>query len=190
MQKYVEDGVQLDHEKLEGIIYNLLSNAAKFTPTKGQVSFTATVKMADSSTCSLHLLVEDTGISIPSVQLSRIFERFYQVDISATRPYEGTGIGLALVKELVGLHGGMIEVQSTEGRGSTFHLHIPFTLAEAAEIPKENGTKLQSERGELNMENHGAASKEPTGKRDLPKKDSRYAYQKLVNILLQNAFIY
>jgi signal transduction histidine kinase/DNA-binding response OmpR family regulator len=123
--------VHLDCEKLEQIVNNLLSNAAKFTQAKGQVSFTATIQMYGSRTCSLQILVQDTGIGIPAGQLPRIFDRFYQADSSLTRHYEGTGIGLALVRELIDLHGGRVEVQSQEGRGSTFSLQIPYTLAEA-----------------------------------------------------------
>jgi signal transduction histidine kinase len=103
--------VQLDREKLEQIINNLLSNAAKFTQAKGQVNFTATIHTLDTHTCSLHILVQDTGIGIPTTQLPLIFDRFYQADSSPTRNYEGSGIGLALVKELVALHGGKIEVE-------------------------------------------------------------------------------
>jgi DNA-binding response OmpR family regulator len=96
--------------------------------------------MADFHTCTLHLLVEDTGIGIPAAQLPRIFERFYQADSSVTRHYEGTGIGLALVKELVALYGGKIDVQSQEGRGSTFTLYIPFTLADARKVDSDAET--------------------------------------------------
>jgi signal transduction histidine kinase/DNA-binding response OmpR family regulator len=173
--------VQLDREKLEVILNNLLSNAGKFTPAGGQVSFTATLQMRDSRTCSLHLLVEDTGIGIPAAQLPRIFERFYQVDSSATRHYEGTGIGLALVKELVALHGGKIEVQSREGQGSTFTLYIPFTLADTAQVERENRTVVQSEREELKREsNLVKANEEESEKGEFTGKSTKHACQILV----------
>jgi signal transduction histidine kinase/DNA-binding response OmpR family regulator len=175
--------VQLDHEKLEAIINNLLSNAAKFTPAKGQVCFTATLQLTDSSTCSLLLLVEDTGIGIPQAQLPRIFERFYQIDSSATRHYEGTGIGLALVKELVSLHGGKIETQSTEGKGSTFTLHIPYTLSDVLQEAKENGIEVHREREELTQETNLA--EEMNEEEEIPKgeftgKSTKHAPQILV----------
>jgi signal transduction histidine kinase/DNA-binding response OmpR family regulator len=162
--------VQLDREKLEAILNNLLSNAGKFTPAGGQVSFTATLQMADFHTCTLHLLVEDTGIGIPAAQLPRIFERFYQADSSVTRHYEGTGIGLALVKELVDLHEGKIDVQSKEGLGSTFTLHIPFTLSDAAQIERE--------REQFTIENNLAAQE--SGKGELTGKRLKQACQILV----------
>lgn len=125
--------VQVDGEKLEQIINNLLSNAAKFTRAKGEVGFLATVQMVDAHCCFLLVLVQDTGVGIPASQLPRIFDRFYQADSSATRQHEGTGIGLALVKELVELHGGQVQAESTEGKGSTFTLQLPFLLADARE---------------------------------------------------------
>ncbi len=73
--------------------------------------------------------VADTGIGIPSDQLPKIFDRFYQVDSSATRHYGGTGIGLSLVKELVVLMGGSIETESLPGRGTTFIIHVPLKVS-------------------------------------------------------------
>ena len=118
--------VLMDSDKLEQILSNLLTNAYKFTSTKGQVRLSAAIEPLQTGTCDLQLVVQDTGIGIGEHQLPRIFDRFYQVDDSATRSYEGTGIGLALVKELVDLHGGQIKVESTMGSGTTFRLYIPL----------------------------------------------------------------
>ena len=73
------------------------------------------------------LEVTDTGIGIPHDQLGRIFERFYQVNGSTTRRYDGTGLGLALVKEIVEAHGGKVDVESKVGQGSTFKVYLPIT---------------------------------------------------------------
>lgn len=108
-----------DRDKVEKIFYNLLSNAFKFTD-EGEV----TVMIVDKDDF-ISVIVKDTGIGIPAQRLSNIFNRFYQVDNTETREQEGTGIGLALVKELVHLHAGRINVQSRVGKGSSFILNFP-----------------------------------------------------------------
>ncbi len=101
---------------------NLVGNALKFTPVGGRVS----VRLSRSEG-AVRLEVADTGIGIPGDQLTRIFERFYQVDGSATRKYGGVGLGLALVKEIVEAHGGQIMVASQVGIGTTFTIVLPMT---------------------------------------------------------------
>jgi signal transduction histidine kinase/DNA-binding response OmpR family regulator len=142
--------VQMDGEKLEHIINNLLSNAAKFTPANGDVNFTAAVDINHENTCSLQILVQDTGAGIPSHHLPLIFNRFFQSDNSETRSYEGTGIGLALVKELVNLMKGQIRAESIEGKGSNFLVTIPFELAEAQDKDRDS-LKIDIESTHENM---------------------------------------
>jgi signal transduction histidine kinase/DNA-binding response OmpR family regulator len=113
--------VQLDPDKLDKIVYNLLSNAFKFTPQCG----TVTIQVALDHHNEILLTVSDNGIGIPHHLQAKIFNRFYQVDASQTRQYEGTGIGLAIAKELVELFKGTIEVNSTLGEGSTFCVKLP-----------------------------------------------------------------
>ena len=113
--------VAADHEQLEKVLLNLLSNAVKFTEAGGIVD----VSVARNDDDAL-IVVRDTGTGIAADELPRIFERFYQVDSAATRRYDGTGIGLALVRELVELHGGEIRVASVEGEGSTFTVRLPI----------------------------------------------------------------
>ncbi len=110
-----------DKDKIEKITTNLLSNAFKFTPVGGAIEFK--VKRTDKD---VELTVSDTGIGISAERLDKIFDRFYQVDSSHTREYEGTGLGLALTKELVELHRGQIRVESEEGKGSRFTVTIPL----------------------------------------------------------------
>lgn len=107
--------VYLDIEKFDKVLYNLLSNAMKFTPSGG--SITVALQQAGDH-CSLQVI--DTGIGIRPDQIPHLFERFRQAEGSANRSYEGSGLGLALVKELVELHGGQIAVESVYGEGSTF----------------------------------------------------------------------
>ncbi len=117
--------VSFDAKQMEKVLANLLSNAVKFTDAGGQVAVTV-----DVTSSMAEIRVADTGVGIAIEKLPRIFDRFYQVEDSTTRPYEGTGIGLALVKELVDLHGGTVHAESEPGRGSTFTVRIP-ALSEA-----------------------------------------------------------
>ena len=113
--------VYIDSEKVEKIVHNLLSNAFKFTKEGGQVILNL---KADEKHCSI--IVKDTGIGIPGDQLNKVFDRFYQVDSSQTRGYEGSGLGLALAKDLVELHRGKISVHSKEGKGTTLTVTLPL----------------------------------------------------------------
>lgn len=122
--------LESDPDKLEKIIYNLLSNAFKFTPSGGKVTIHALIAHKNK----LRLSVSDTGIGIAEEMREKIFDRFYQVDSSHTRAYEGTGIGLALTKELVELFDGEIEVDSQEGQGSIFTVSIPIQLLDASAV--------------------------------------------------------
>jgi signal transduction histidine kinase len=124
MKLVVEDSaldsdVYVDREMWEKIVFNLLSNAFKFT-FEGQI--TVGLKMSGES---VELEVTDTGTGIPEAELPHLFERFHRVKGARGRSYEGSGIGLALVQELVKLHGGSVRVKSEEGRGSTFTVSIP-----------------------------------------------------------------
>jgi two-component system sensor histidine kinase/response regulator len=98
----------------------LIGNAVKFTPAGG----TITVRLYQEEQ-DVVLEVHDTGVGIPTDKQKRIFDRFYQVDGSARRRYGGVGLGLALVKEIVEVYGGRIEVKSEVKRGSSFIAHIP-----------------------------------------------------------------
>jgi signal transduction histidine kinase/DNA-binding response OmpR family regulator len=111
-----------DEDIIEKILTNLLANAFKFTPADGNII----VSICLSENAMLELKVEDTGTGIPSEKLPFIFDRFYQADDSHKKQYEGTGIGLALVKELVELHNGTISVESTINSGTTFSCYFPF----------------------------------------------------------------
>jgi signal transduction histidine kinase/DNA-binding response OmpR family regulator/ligand-binding sensor domain-containing protein len=111
----------VDEEKIEKIIHNLLSNAFKFTQAGGEII--VNLRVAEKSAL---ISVADSGIGIAVNQLDKIFDRFYQVDSSQTRDYEGSGLGLALVKDLVELHHGGISVDSKEGKGTTFTVSLPM----------------------------------------------------------------
>jgi PAS domain S-box-containing protein len=110
----------VDPDLWEKIVLNLLSNAFKFT-LQGEIE----VRL-ESEDGQAVLTVRDTGVGIPSDQLPHVFERFHRIEHSRGRTHEGTGIGLALVQELVKLHGGTVGVESVAGHGSTFRVAIPL----------------------------------------------------------------
>jgi signal transduction histidine kinase/DNA-binding response OmpR family regulator/ligand-binding sensor domain-containing protein len=117
-----------DHDKIQTILVNLISNALKFTPEEGQISLAFHTISPNHAPHPEQVVFElsDTGVGIPAEQLERIFDRFYQVDDSSTRKGEGSGIGLALVQELVKLMQGKIAVESTPGKGTAFRITLPF----------------------------------------------------------------
>lgn len=117
------DPVYVDRDMWEKIVLNLISNAFKFT-LKGEIE----VRL-DSVGPGARLTVRDTGVGIPSDELPRMFERFHRIEQSRGRTHEGTGIGLALVHELVKIHGGTVSVDSVAGEGSTFRVTVPFGTA-------------------------------------------------------------
>jgi signal transduction histidine kinase len=109
-----------DQERLELVFGHLMENAIKFSPNGGTVTLRA---WADEKMVRVSIVDEGIGIS-PSL-LSRIFERFYQVDGSTKRRFGGMGIGLALVWEIIEVHGGSVQVESEPGKGSTFTVSLP-----------------------------------------------------------------
>ena len=112
--------VYIDREMWEKVVLNLLSNALKFT-FDGTIS--VTLRAEDSGAV---LRISDTGSGIAADEMPRLFERFHRIPTTRSRSNEGSGIGLALVRELVGLHGGSITAGSTEGAGTTFTVRLPF----------------------------------------------------------------
>lgn len=112
--------VYIDKQMWEKVVFNILSNAFKYT-LSGSITLRLFTEKANAI-----LEVEDTGVGIPEKDLPHMFERFHRVENVVGRTYEGTGIGLSLIKELVQLHAGTISVKSKEGKGSTFTVKIPF----------------------------------------------------------------
>jgi signal transduction histidine kinase/class 3 adenylate cyclase/two-component SAPR family response regulator len=130
-------GLYLDLERFDKVLYNLLSNAMKFTPSSG--SITITLQPAGDH-CLLK--VSDTGIGIRPDQIPHLFERFRQAEGSANRSYEGSGLGLSLVKELVELHGGQVTVDSAYGAGTTFTVWLQTG---SAHLPPHQVIDVQTE---------------------------------------------
>jgi PAS domain S-box-containing protein len=124
----IEPGVEViagDPARLQQVVWNLLTNAIKFTPAGGRVSVCLRRLPA-----GVQIVVSDTGAGIKPEFLPRIFDRFQQADLSVTRRFGGLGLGLAIVRHLVELHGGSVEAASPgEGRGATFAILLPSNLA-------------------------------------------------------------
>ena len=173
-----EVDVYCDKDMLEKILNNLLSNALKFTLGGGRVDVHVGVFPSSPRTVSgpreaermgvgelLELSVCDTGIGIPSNQLGKVFDRFYQVEASQTREHEGSGLGLALVKDLVELHHGTIQVQSEVGQGTTFTVRLPLGRShlrddEIVEGPESVEPTMREGDGALVDKAGGGAKKE------------------------------
>ena len=126
--------VFVDHDMWEKIVLNLLSNAFKFT-FAGEI-----VVRLRGINGHAELVVRDSGVGIPAAELPRVFDRFHRIEGQRSRTYEGSGIGLALVQELVKLHGGAIRAESEEGRGTAFVVTVPFG---AGHLPAE---RIDAER--------------------------------------------
>jgi signal transduction histidine kinase len=152
--------IHADPDALEKVVVNLLGNALKFTDAGGRIS----VEGWEEDEGGIHLQISDTGVGIPAEQLDHIFDRFAQVDAGATRRFEGTGIGLALVKELVELHGGRVYAESDgPGMGSRMHVVLPVGESDTdaadavqqsllGEISPRAGSSLAAMEAELDLE--------------------------------------
>lgn len=152
--------LMVDPKIMEKIILNLISNALKFTPEGGKV----TVQL-EKHEDQVHLIVTDTGIGIPSDQISKLFERFHQVDASTTRTHEGTGIGLALISQFAHLMQGNISVESELGVGSRFTVCLPIKQADETEINPD----LTHEKKPKNLTIKAPLSKLSLGEKRKPK---------------------
>jgi signal transduction histidine kinase len=122
--------VQGDPEKIMWVLNQLLDNAVKFTPSGGRVIF----GLKEESTNLIMVSIADTGIGIPAHRLQEIFEPFHQLDDSSTRKFGGTGLGLSLVRQIVEAHGSLLDVNSIEGKGTTFK--FPLLV-----VPEDNKKK-------------------------------------------------
>ncbi len=138
--------VLADRDMLEKILLNLIFNSVKFTPSRGKVEISAIVKEG-----FLFLKVLDTGMGISEQDLPHIFDRFWQADASAQRKYQGTGIGLSLVKELTEVQGGTVAAESQFGKGTTITVRIPVEKTsevigpDAQLLEQKDSTLIQSE---------------------------------------------
>jgi len=122
-----------DETRLNQVFSNLLSNAIKFTHSGG-VTLGARKLSSTSKKSTIQFMVKDTGIGIPANKQQEVFESFTQADTDTTRKYGGTGLGLAISRKLVGLFGGELQIQSEEGKGSTFYFTVEMEVNENAKL--------------------------------------------------------
>ena len=120
--------IRADERKVKQVVYNLLANAVKFTPEGGRMGIRA---WRDEKNVSVE--VWDTGIGIAEKDQSKVFSKFEQLDGSTSRRYEGTGLGLALARSMVELHGGTLRLESEIGKGSRFFFSLPYNQAECVD---------------------------------------------------------
>jgi len=151
------ENIVSDQQRLAQVLDNFLSNAVKFTPPEGTISFSVKKLKEDEKTCTLEIKVEDSGIGIPEEELDKIFSLFEQADGGITRKYGGTGLGLPICTSIIHLMGGTIYVDSTPGEGSTFGFTITVELG-------SRGAAKDS----LNLQFGGAATQNAAGK-NMPK---------------------
>ncbi|AEV98729.1 hypothetical protein A4D02_09290 [Niastella koreensis] len=148
--------IYFDKDKIEKILFNLLSNAFKYTHDNGQVSINLVYNARDNNEGdgTLAIEVKDTGIGIPADKQEKIFERFFQTDVPASMANQGTGIGLAITKEFVKLHNGIITVKSEPEQGTCFTVLLPAkkfyepaVRPAGASIPVQDMEELMAEEG-------------------------------------------
>ena len=113
--------VEIDTDKMMQVIDNIMNNAIKYSPDGGVI----TVRMTQNQNHVI-LSISDQGLGIPRKDLGKIFDRFYRVDKARSRAQGGTGLGLAIAKEIVEAHHGKIWADSSEGKGSTFYISLPY----------------------------------------------------------------
>ena len=140
-----------DYARIKQVLFNLIGNAIKFTETGG-VTIDVTHCELAGGRCLLRFEVRDTGIGIDSEKKELVFEKFVQADASTTRVYGGTGLGLTICQDLVGLMGGEIGVESEPGKGSSFWFTIP------CEVPVSQGTEVAPGLGSAELPRHAPAS--------------------------------
>jgi signal transduction histidine kinase len=142
----VPEQLRGDEGRLRQVLVNLLGNAVKFTEQGGiEVSIGTFEPLKAQGELYVEFSVRDTGVGIPADQLQRIFDRFTQVDSSLTRRHGGTGLGLALTRQIVEKMGGSIWAESVVGSGSTFHFTVPMVSNAAAGPERDSDRPLEGD---------------------------------------------
>ena len=134
IRKSIQEGlpeINIDANRVIQVLNNLIGNSIKFTPENGLITVEARASV-EKQEC--HVLVKDNGIGIEEQNLKKVFDKFYQIGEKSTADVGGTGIGLAVAKEIVELHGGKIWVESKRGEGTVFNFTLPFSGVPITEV--------------------------------------------------------
>jgi two-component system sensor histidine kinase VicK len=115
--------IEGDRDKLIQVIMNLLTNAVKYAPEGGEITVTSYAEEQ-----GIHLCIEDQGMGIPEDSLEKIFTPYHRVNGARTQYIQGTGLGLPIVRQIAQMHGGWVWAESIVGKGSTFHVTLPFRV--------------------------------------------------------------
>ncbi len=151
----------VDDRRLRQVLLNLLSNAIKFTPNGGNVTLTVTLTPSphpEASPATLDFTVSDTGIGIAPENIDQLFQTFVQIDSQLNRQYEGTGLGLALVKRLTEMHGGVVTVTSTPNQGSCFTVKLPFSPSLHKATSSRQGVSSAESTGNNQLQDVGTTA--------------------------------
>lgn len=144
-----------DPDKLEIILYNLISNAIRHTPEKGKIKVSLEIK---ENKKHYYLRVKNDGINIDNVDINRIFDRFYQLEISSQSKTKGSGIGLSLIKEIVDIHRGKIKVQSEKNEGTLFEIKLPIedhtSIKNSSDITLKKDSNIEPNYNLLSIYSH------------------------------------
>lgn len=160
IQDFSVEKIFADPRRLKQILVNLLTNAVKFTPEKGEVILKVKAELEKDL---IQFVVIDTGIGIASEGLHKLFQPFVQVDSSLNRQQEGTGLGLALVQRLADLHGGSVQVESEAGKGSSFTVNLPCRQVEIAKLEPQPLQTSATVSEQTSNTDHGAEELEWRG---------------------------
>ncbi|NUN66015.1 PAS domain S-box protein [Pseudanabaena biceps] len=158
--------IDVEKRRIKQVLINLLTNAVKFTANEGQINLlvafgsgdtwqgeaTIPQRLKDINSPTIVFQVVDTGIGIAANDLTRLFQPFVQVDSALNRQYEGTGLGLALVKQIAELHGGQVMVESEVGKGSCFTVALPYEMSQSS-APESEPSATTSQPLVVNPEN-------------------------------------
>jgi signal transduction histidine kinase/ActR/RegA family two-component response regulator len=156
IHKYLPE-IMLDERRIRQVLINLLNNAVKFTLEGGTITLEVSQVQLESSTTNLtplnylKIAVIDTGIGISAENIQKLFQPFIQIDSALNRQYTGTGLGLALVKRLVELHGGNVELTSEVGVGSCFAINLPININIDSPVLEEQTEQNLSEQSQLSQ---------------------------------------